>query len=98
MIDKRSIRIRGHMTSIAIEPLFWDELIRLAEIRGLTPAILVSQVADRCPPNLSSELRNEILMARIKEVSQAKRMLKAASKLAAARPDIASQVVRKRRA
>jgi predicted DNA-binding ribbon-helix-helix protein len=64
---KRSVTIRGHRTSLSLEPQFWDELKRLAEARGASLAELVAQVdAERgvAPEsNLSSALRVFVLAA-----------------------------------
>ncbi len=59
---KRSIQIAGHLTSISLEPLFWDLLKTAAETRGLPLNALVAQIdVDRiavdAPPNLASAIR-----------------------------------------
>lgn len=59
---KRSIQIAGHLTSISLEPLFWDLLKAAAETRGLPLNALVAQIdVDRIavddPPNLASAIR-----------------------------------------
>jgi predicted DNA-binding ribbon-helix-helix protein len=59
---KRSIQIAGHLTSISLEPLFWDMLKAAAETRGLPLNALVAQIdVDRIavdsPPNLASAIR-----------------------------------------
>lgn len=59
---KRSIGIAGHLTSISLEPLFWDMLKTAAEARGLPLNALVARIdverieADD-PPNLASAIR-----------------------------------------
>lgn len=59
---KRSIGIAGHMTSISLEPLFWDMLKAAADKRGLPLNALVARIdverieADD-PPNLASAIR-----------------------------------------
>lgn len=59
---KRSIGIAGHLTSISLEPLFWDMLKAAAEARGLPLNALVARIdverieADD-PPNLASAIR-----------------------------------------
>lgn len=59
---KRSIQIAGHLTSISLEPLFWDMLKAAAETRGLPLNALVARIdverieADD-PPNLASAIR-----------------------------------------
>ena len=62
---KRSVTIRGHRTSLSLEPPFWDELKRAAEHRGLSLAGLIAEVdaARGVEPqsNLSSALRVFVL-------------------------------------
>jgi len=62
---KRSVTIRGHRTSLSLEPQFWAELKRAADARGLSVAALIAEVdAARGPApssNLSSALRVFIL-------------------------------------
>lgn len=59
---KRSIGIARHMTSISLEPLFWDMLKAAADKRGLPLNALVARIdverieADD-PPNLASAIR-----------------------------------------
>ena len=59
---KRSIQIAGHLTSISLEPLFWDMLKAAAEARALPLNALVARIdverieADN-PPNLASAIR-----------------------------------------
>ena len=56
---KRSVTLAGHRTSVALEPLFWDALARLAAQRGQTLAGLIAAVdAERAPDQpLASALR-----------------------------------------
>ncbi|MFZ1990595.1 MAG: ribbon-helix-helix domain-containing protein [Alphaproteobacteria bacterium] len=62
---KRSVTIRGHRTSLSLEPQFWDELKRVADIRGISLASLITEVdaARGSEPNsnLSSALRVFVL-------------------------------------
>lgn len=62
---KRSVTIRGHRTSLSLEPPFWDELKRAAEVRRLSLAGLIAEVdaARGIEPqsNLSSALRVFVL-------------------------------------
>jgi predicted DNA-binding ribbon-helix-helix protein len=64
---KRSVSIRGHRTSLSLEPPFWDELKRIAEANGVSLAELIARVdAERGPnpeSNLSSALRVYVLAA-----------------------------------
>ena len=59
---KRSIAIAGHLTSVTLEPIFWDLLKRAADTRGLPLNALVARIdAERIqvdtPPNLASAIR-----------------------------------------
>lgn len=57
-MQKRSLTIAGHQTSIALEPEFWDALETLAARRGIRLAILIEDIdRRRATPNLSSALR-----------------------------------------
>lgn len=63
---KRSISIKGHRTSIALEPEFWTRLEAIAAARATSLPQLVAQI-DRerllkaPPPGLASALRVFIL-------------------------------------
>ena len=59
MLIKRSFSLAGHRTSVALELEFWDQLSRLAAVRGLTLARLVAEIdAARAPDQpLASALR-----------------------------------------
>jgi predicted DNA-binding ribbon-helix-helix protein len=59
---KRSLSIKGHRTSISLEPEFWDALRAIAAMRQLSLAELVSEIdATRGERNLSSAIRVSIL-------------------------------------
>jgi predicted DNA-binding ribbon-helix-helix protein len=59
-LTKRSFRLAGHATSVALEGAFWAELETLAKQKGLSLAVLVAEVdaarADQSLP-LASALR-----------------------------------------
>jgi predicted DNA-binding ribbon-helix-helix protein len=59
MLEKRSVSLSGHRTSIALEPEFWAALQDLAGAQAATLAALVAQVdAGRRPEQpLASALR-----------------------------------------
>lgn len=61
-MQKRSLTIAGHRTSIALEPEFWSALEALAEKRAMRLTALIEQI-DRAreTPNLSSALRLAVL-------------------------------------
>ena len=57
-MEKRSLTIAGHRTSIALEPEFWAALEKLADKRGLRLTALIEDIdRSREGPNLSSALR-----------------------------------------
>jgi len=61
-LQKRSLSIAGHRTSIALEPEFWAGLESLAEARALPLTALIREIDEtRDGPNLSSSLRIAVL-------------------------------------
>ena len=66
-LEKRSITLAGHRTSVALEPEFWSALVAIAEREGQTLAGLVAVVdAARGPERpLASALRVFALSSRI---------------------------------
>ena len=59
---KRSVSIAGHSTSITLEPIFWDALVRAAGEEGLPLNALVARIdVERIEqddlPNLASAIR-----------------------------------------
>ena len=62
LVNKRSIVIGGHKTSVSLEEAFWKSLREIAHERGETLSRLVSGIdANRKNANLSSALRVFIL-------------------------------------
>jgi predicted DNA-binding ribbon-helix-helix protein len=61
-MDKRSLSISGHRTSIALEPEFWAALELMAAASGQTMAALIRSIdANRETANLSSAARVAVL-------------------------------------
>jgi predicted DNA-binding ribbon-helix-helix protein len=61
-VEKRSLTIVGHRTSIAIEPEFWAGLEAMAAAKGLPLVALIRQIDEgRSAPNLSSAVRLAVL-------------------------------------
>ncbi len=60
-IQKRSVVLAGHRTSVSLEPAFWDELRRMAAMRGLSLNQLVTEIDAERTGNLSSALRLYVL-------------------------------------
>ncbi len=65
-LEKRSLTLAGHRTSVALEPAFWDALEVLAARSGQTLAGLVAEVDARRGPErpLASALRVHALRSR----------------------------------
>jgi predicted DNA-binding ribbon-helix-helix protein len=60
-IRKRSVRLAGHQTSVSIENVFWDQIVRIAREEDLSINQLITQLdADRTG-NLSSAIRVYVL-------------------------------------
>ena len=61
-MDKRSLSIAGHRTSIALEPEFWAALEAMAAQSGQTLAGLIRSIDEtRTTDNLSSAVRLAVL-------------------------------------
>ena len=61
-MQKRSLTIAGHRTSIALEPEFWTAMEAIADRRGLRLTALIEDIdRSRSGPNLSSALRVAVL-------------------------------------
>ena len=61
-MDKRSLSIAGHRTSIALEPEFWAVLEQMAAASDQTMTALICSIdAERQTENLSSAVRLAVL-------------------------------------
>ncbi|MFZ5782805.1 MAG: ribbon-helix-helix domain-containing protein [Pseudomonadota bacterium] len=66
-MQKRSVTIDGHRTSVSLEDAFWGELTAIARRRGLSLNALVAEIdhtrgaGGSAPANLSSVLRLYVL-------------------------------------
>lgn len=61
-MEKRSLTIAGHRTSLALEPEFWAALDEIAAQRGVSVAGQIGEIDEaRSVPNLSSAVRIAIL-------------------------------------
>ncbi len=71
MIRKHSITLHGHRTSFSLEEAFWNELVVIAEERGMAIAALVAEIDEKRDPrtNLSSAARLYVL-DRLKAAAQ----------------------------
>jgi predicted DNA-binding ribbon-helix-helix protein len=64
-MEKRSMTIAGHRTSVALEPEFWRALETLAAARGRPLAAVVAEIDGARGPdrNLASAIRVAVLAA-----------------------------------
>lgn len=61
-MQKRSLSIAGHRTSLALEQEFWDGLEAMAAERHLAVTALIRDIdEEREAPNLSSAVRVAVL-------------------------------------
>jgi predicted DNA-binding ribbon-helix-helix protein len=71
-MQKRSIKIGGHSTSVALEPAFWDELAAIARGRDLSLNALIAEIDQgRGAGNLASALRLHVLETLRGKISRA---------------------------
>jgi predicted DNA-binding ribbon-helix-helix protein len=68
LLEKRSMRIAGHRTSVALERPFWARLESMAKARSMSLPVLVALVdkeraRHRPDASLASALRVEALLA-----------------------------------
>jgi predicted DNA-binding ribbon-helix-helix protein len=60
-IQKRSVIIAGHRTSVSLEPEFWAALKDIAQHRNVSINELVTEIDSQRRGNLSSSLRVHVL-------------------------------------
>ncbi|HEX9835841.1 MAG TPA: ribbon-helix-helix domain-containing protein [Alphaproteobacteria bacterium] len=60
-LEKRSVVIDGHRTSVSLEPEFWRALRTVAERRGQSVNALVAEIDRARDGNLSSAIRVFVL-------------------------------------
>ena len=61
-MKKRSVNIKGHLTSVSLEEEFWDALKRIAEKEAISLNNLAARIDEgRGKNNLSSALRLYVL-------------------------------------
>jgi predicted DNA-binding ribbon-helix-helix protein len=68
-LQKHSVSIAGHRTSVTLEAAFWEALTAIAQQRKTTVAGLVGEIDDAraedpAAPNLSSAIRVFVLRQR----------------------------------
>lgn len=69
MLDKRSMRIAGHRTSLALEDEFWSALEQIAGVSGVSLPVLIAGIDkkranDRPEASLASAVRVFVLLNR----------------------------------
>ena len=60
-VEKRSVTIRGHRTSVSLETPFWEALKEKAAAEGRSLGSLIAEVDESAEGNLSSALRLHVL-------------------------------------
>ena len=61
-IEKHSIVIDGHKTSVSLEPPFWSSLKEIAVQKNTSVAMIIKELScDRSHANLSSAIRLFVL-------------------------------------
>jgi predicted DNA-binding ribbon-helix-helix protein len=58
---KRSVTLAGHRTSLSLEVIFWEHLVRIAQSRGQSVNSLVTEIDETRQGNLSSAVRVYVL-------------------------------------
>ena len=61
IVQKRSVTVAGHRTSVTLEGAFWDALKEIADNRNQSVNALIAEIDQQQPENLSSALRVFIL-------------------------------------
>lgn len=60
-LRKRSVRLKGHKTSVSLEAAFWDELRAIAQARETSLNALIAEIDLARDGNLSSAIRLYVL-------------------------------------
>ncbi|MCH2554579.1 MAG: ribbon-helix-helix domain-containing protein, partial [SAR116 cluster bacterium] len=68
-MKKRSVSIRGHRTSLSLEDGFWEELARIAQLRGRSVAGVIADIDNSRGGGLSSAVRLFVLDTLKQEVA-----------------------------
>ncbi len=56
-LRRRTLTVSGHRTSVALEPVYWEELAAVAQSRGLSLAALIGEIDAARQGSLASALR-----------------------------------------
>ncbi len=60
-LERRTLTVSGHRTSVALEPAFWRELAAIAERSGRTIAALVTEIDAARRGSLASAIRVHVV-------------------------------------
>ncbi len=60
-LQKKSFTLSGHRTSVALEPIFWEELEKISSNRGVSLSRLITEIDAANQGNLASILRLHVL-------------------------------------
>ena len=60
-LEKHSVVVSGHRTSVSLEAPFWDELAAIAARRGISVNRLIDRIDRSRDGNLSSAIRVFVL-------------------------------------
>ncbi len=60
-LKKRSVRLKGHATSIRMESPFWESLKEIAQEKNLSLNALITEIDEKREGNLSSAIRVFVL-------------------------------------
>jgi len=63
LIQRHSVVVSGHRTSVSVEDEFWDEVAVIAARRGISRNALISEIDRDRDGNLSSAVRLYVLRA-----------------------------------
>lgn len=67
-LAKRSLRLAGHRTSVALEPAFWAALDAIAARRGVSLAAVVAE-ADAARPDPAIPLASALRVLALREAA-----------------------------
>ncbi len=60
-LQRRTLTVSGHRTSVALEPVFWRQLAAIAESRNLSVAAVITEIDSGRAGNLASAIRVHIV-------------------------------------
>ena len=60
-VQKRSVTVNGHRTSLTVEKEFWDSLKEISKMQGNSISSIIAEIDRSEPENLSSAIRIYVL-------------------------------------